>query len=195
MKTTIFRMLLRTLAPVMACVPLVAASMPILQVKNDILIGAKNVVVNEQNYDVTFTGGSCTEAFGTCGLSSFYFRDFETAQAASQALVDQVFVNGSAGMFDKDSSLTNGCQTYASYCNVLTPVAMDGSVVIGATAMNYSGGARSEIVQKFYRYADDAWPNLSYARWMPALAEVPEPNSVALIGIAFATMSLFRRRR
>ena len=76
-----------------------------------ILTGASDVNVNGTLYDVAFVDGSCATLFSPFCLfeSAFTFPTFADAEAAAQALLDQVFLNVSAGRFDTHPELTNGC--------------------------------------------------------------------------------------
>jgi hypothetical protein len=95
----------------------------ILVTQGDQLIGADNVNVNGVLYDARFVEGTCEEVYGSCIQSSFTFTDSPTAFAASEALVNDVFVDGPAGMFDSSPILTLGCDI-ADRCDALTPYSL-----------------------------------------------------------------------
>ena len=93
---------------------------PTLQVNaSGILTGAKNVDVGGTLYDVAFTDGTCDSLFSGCTISGFTFKTELAAKTAGQALLDQVFIDGSQGMFDT-SPLTNGC-TDSLVCTAIIP--------------------------------------------------------------------------
>jgi len=103
----------------------------VLDIQGGVLMGAENVNVNGSLYDVSFQDGTCFNLFDGCNDSSdfpFPVADatLETIQSsnaylAAQALLDQVFLNTSLGLFDTDPTLTNGC-TYWRGCFVYTPI-------------------------------------------------------------------------
>ena len=85
------------------------------------LIGATGVNVQGSIYDVAFVEGTCVDLFSDCDSpSDFAFTTKATADAASYALLDQVFV----GDFDTSPWRTFGC-IGSSPCNVLTPYGAD----------------------------------------------------------------------
>ena len=87
-----------------------------LNVQNGQLVGASGVVVDGRTFDVTFTTGSCVNLMTGCDdATDFAFTGQMQAQAASQSLLDQVFLNG----FDSDPASTMGCEM-SGYCRVLT---------------------------------------------------------------------------
>jgi hypothetical protein len=84
-----------------------------------ILTGATDVNVGGTLYDVEFVDGTCVALFDGCdSANDFDFSTEADALAASQALLDQVFVNTAQGSFDSDPSLTFGC---SSTCFASTP--------------------------------------------------------------------------
>lgn len=92
------------------------------------LIGAKNVDVNGMLYDVEFAAGNCVEIFDGCDeLSDFTFNTEELAGAASQALLNQVFINDEVGFHRLMSELTLGC--FGATCNVYTPYNLEGDTL------------------------------------------------------------------
>ena len=202
-----------------------AAAAPVLQVSADgQLTGAQGVAVAGGLYDVEFVDGQCRDAIlgsfsGTpqceVTLTSFAFSNPAGAVAASQALLDQVFVddavvNGNTYDFDSDPSLTAGCET--DRCSVFTPY-----------FVTYWVGYESMFILKIYTVVDLAYatnqslgadtvtpylqlktsettvgvPDRVWARWKPAAA-VPEPSSLALFGAGLAAWLAarsFRRAR
>ena len=76
-----------------------------------ILTGATGVNVNGTLYDVTFVDGSCVSLFDGCdSVSDFDFSSADDAGDASQALLNQVFLDGPDGNFDSaPQELTFGC--------------------------------------------------------------------------------------
>lgn len=84
------------------------AAMPI--VVDGTLRGATGVEVAGSVYDVEFVEGSCSSLFAGCDEDSdFLFTDRATAGLAAGALLDQVFIDGDAGLFDSNPELTHGC--------------------------------------------------------------------------------------
>src|SRR4051794_24777742 len=74
------------------------------------LTGATGVTLGGATYDVTFADGTCAALFGGCDdLADFTFTAQADAQAAAQALLDQVLIDGGAGQFDTDFAATLGC--------------------------------------------------------------------------------------
>jgi hypothetical protein len=91
--------LILTLA--LACAPGVSAAT--LTVTGGILTGATNVDVGGSFYDVVFVDGTCAAVFNGCDdPTDFIFPTSATAVAASQALIDQVFLDGPLGQFDSN---------------------------------------------------------------------------------------------
>jgi hypothetical protein len=91
---------------------------------NGVLTGANNVSVDGTLYNVSFGDGSCNSLFNNCAASSFAFSTSAAALKASQALLDQVLVDGPSGKFDTVTDKIKGC-TYSDYCIVFTPYSTD----------------------------------------------------------------------
>ena len=78
-----------------------ASAATILVNANGQLTGATGVNVQGTLYDVSFTDESCVTVYEGCDeVSDFLFTTQSAATAASQALLDQVFVDGPSGLFD-----------------------------------------------------------------------------------------------
>lgn len=86
-------------------------------VTNGKLLGATGVLVNGSSYNVSFVDGTCAALFSGCDQNTdFVFQDSAAARAASQALLDQVFL----GIYDTNPELTSGCSS-TSTCTAFTP--------------------------------------------------------------------------
>lgn len=103
----------------------------VLNIDNGTLKGATGVNVNGNLYDVSFQDGTCVDLFNGCNESSDFFfsvpdESLDTlvnseAAKASQALLDQVFIDSNLGQFDSEQFLTFGCNN-GNICSVVTPV-------------------------------------------------------------------------
>ena len=103
------------------------------------LQGADGVIIGNMAYSVQFIDGTCANLFNGCDqLSDLDFPSVQSATAAAQALLDQVFVNGPFGSFDSQPSLTRGCEL-PSECNLLIPYELSPGFANGAAAVNGSG--------------------------------------------------------
>ncbi|MEM8985594.1 MAG: hypothetical protein AAGC95_02630 [Pseudomonadota bacterium] len=102
------------------------------------LVGANNVNVLGNLYNVTFDDRSCNELFDGCDPSKFVFVGLENSQAAGQALLDQVFLDTMQGAFDTSPNLTVGCESLV-VCTVLIPFQFP----------NVTGGVISSEVDNF----------------------------------------------
>jgi hypothetical protein len=168
-----------------------------------ILTGARNVVVNGTLYDVDFVDGTCVELFSGCDAASdFPFRVSGLAVAASQALLDFVFIDGPAGSFDSDTRITRGC-SLPTVCRVDTP-RRSGTDVAGnlavtvAYAFNGNGRAYVDVAGygvSFLASADKGLaPEQVYAVWTSV---VPEPHAwsylAAGLPLVMSTLSIEER--
>jgi hypothetical protein len=171
-----------------------ASASLILNITNGILTGAQGVNVNGLLYDVTFQDGTCDSLFNNC--NSFTFTDLATANMASQALLDTVFIDTASGLFDSNVTLTTGC-AYPVICNVFTPYASSTDRVSVSYASNASsnidGIFSTTLSRQTNTTIDDAGV---YAVWKPASTAVPEPASLPLVVAGlFGTLILQKRRR
>src|SRR5262245_20131856 len=85
-------------------------ALPILQVNGSgILTGALGVQVGSSLFNVQFVEGSCNSLFNSCNPASFNFPSLSLADAASSALLMDVFIDSVLGDFDSHPELTFGC--------------------------------------------------------------------------------------
>ena len=83
------------------------------------LMGASDVLVDGNLYDVQFLDGTCIDLYNGCDeASDFTFQTEASAILASQALRDQVFDDWSPSAFQTNPALTNGCQPASVTCFV-----------------------------------------------------------------------------
>ena len=185
--------------------PLAAHSIPTLQVNGDgQLLGATGVDVGGTLWDVVFSDGEWDYSSGT-GLPA---STKEEADLFSQALLGQVLLDSSLGQFDSDPETANGCFNL-NVCIFYTPYFVDGVNTYFSLAFNQSP---STTLEDFVRdvpgilgltgdFGDAT--NWTLGVWTLSSSEpppepptsVPEPGTLALLGIGLFSMSLIRRRR
>jgi hypothetical protein len=170
----------------------------ILVDSNGQLTGANDVQIGSGFFNVEFIDSSCNLIFGDCIPANFDFDNLADAQAAAQALLDQVFLDGPLGNFDSDPGLTAGCEG-SSICFAIIPVELNLSqgTFFGAFSIN-NNGARNDVVdQSTFAItgvgSDFALSSFNtFARFTPT--QVPAPATAWLLVIGFAYSILKRRK-
>ena len=178
----------------MAMAPVAVLATPILDVDSSgRLNGASNVEVSGSFYDVEFRLGDCRTLFDGCSESSFTFTTLAAANAASAALLEQVFIDSAIGNFDSRPDLTNGC-TSIFLCAALTPYELGFGVrysIAENSAYEFSDRL-SRAESGFTLDRDDT----VWTVWRASATPIPEPSALSLLVfglLAFVCMS--RRRR
>jgi hypothetical protein len=180
---------------VVCAIPLHAA--PVLQITGGVLTGAKGVEVSGVLYDVEFKDGTCVALFSGCNqVSDFVFQSQVAAAAAAQALLNSVFLDSAFGQFDSQPALTNGCSN-ASQCLANIPFETDGLSVLGSAAGNMvlEGSDSLWNSNTDIDFGTAAINYFTYAIFSRAAIAIPEPGSLALIGLGFAALIAVRKRK
>jgi hypothetical protein len=161
---------------------------------NGILTGATGVLVEGAYYDVTFVDGSCINLFSGCNESSdFNFTTQNSAVAAAQAILDQVFI----GMYDENPYITFGCRINTGACGVTIPYLIGSSSVTASTAWNYIQEEDDRIQRGRLLTPSDDFTRLNwnYAIFSPSVpTEVPESSHMILLSIGLIALLLNRKR-
>jgi hypothetical protein len=170
-----------------------------LDVRAGVLFGAEGVIVDGMSYDVSFGDGSCISLFSGCDEpADFVFTDPQRSISANLAVLEQVLIDGPAGLFDSNPGLTNGCYDTAN-CFILSPVeARNTNGFVSTSIRNRSGsladvwtGYGSGPTRDWYSGDYPDYPAMTRANqsrafmvWTEAPRPVPIPGAVWLFGSA-----------
>jgi hypothetical protein len=175
------------------------------------LIGASGVIVNGNTYDVEFQTGSCIDLYNDCDdpVADFTFQSEADANAASQAILDQVWFGIDLAAFLTGEVLGDdwlGCDADGIFgiCQALTPWNLDPSlspftVRIRAAFISFDAGSfGSEVASGLS--GGTAEPGAGYhgagsvyAVW--SVGSVPEPGTGLLMGLGLLGVSVSNRRQ
>jgi len=170
-----------------------------LNVSGGILFGATGVDVLGTSFDVTFVDGSCVDLYSGCDeAADFDFTDAASAQAAAQALLDDVFIDSADGLFDTHPELTLGCgDTFA--CFTLIPY---GGLLISqfdAAVFRNRVSDSNDAVFLGNQNAITDWAlnnGINFAHFTPTPTDsIPEPSTFLLLGSGVMGLIAYRHRR
>jgi hypothetical protein len=161
------------------------------------LMGASDVLVDGNSYDVQFLDGTCADFYSGCDdVSDFTFQTSLAAILASQALLTQVFLDGVLGNFDSTPWLTNGCEAGPSQCTVAAPYTLPSSTSVRWLGPRNLPGTASDpaaVTGTSHPSLFDSTtsPQQVWSVWTP----VPEPSTALLLSLGLTGLAAQGRRR
>lgn len=157
------------------------------------LRGAKGVDVGGTFFDVVFSDG----AYINYPITLFTTK--EAADAASAALLSQVFIN----VYDTVPRLTRGCENAFS-CNIETPYAYDPVDQEYSLSRAFNGGAltlgghifEDAVIHAYALSSEGTSAATTLARWTPSalISAVPEPETYAMFLAGLGLLGAVSRR-
>jgi hypothetical protein len=165
------------------------------------LLGASGVDMDGSLYGVEFLDGTEFALYdGSDDMSGFTFQALAAAILASQALLDQVFLDDADGKFDSVPSRTNGCDVEAFSCNAFSPFGY--RPIANGTGFVETQLSRNGDSTSFDEGAEpstnvEVEPDQSFnsggtfAAWTPA----PEPTTALLLSFGLTGLSWAGGRR
>nr|WP_321398931.1 PEP-CTERM sorting domain-containing protein [uncultured Desulfobacter sp.] len=183
------------------------------------LMGAYDLEVNGEYFDVEFVDDSAYNIFFNTLTSKyeFLFTTSELASAASQALLDYVFIDIPAGgLYDTYPSLTNGIDNTPIYaCFAITPYQYSTFDINGyiiseeisyRVAVNSQNESQDTIVDGLSFWPLGLTPQVDltgnastvYAIWSESTHHqppVPAPTTILLLGSGLLTLVGLNRKK
>ncbi|MEM9086537.1 MAG: PEP-CTERM sorting domain-containing protein [Pseudomonadota bacterium] len=159
------------------------------------LQGADYVDVGGALYNVRFLNGACSALFDGCNeFGDFAFNSQADAQAAAQALLDQVFVNSPLGAFDDQPELTFGCE-FGRVCRALIPFEPVNNRVRVARSQNGDTPGRDRIRIRTIQNSFNSDNGANSRDVFAVFTAIPEPSTwlVLTLGL-FGIGGLLRRK-
>ncbi len=162
------------------------------------LIGATDIeIAGFGTYNVFFEDGSCAELFSGCDeITDFAFNDLDQVRAASQALLDQVFIDSDLWLLDTDPTLTRGCEDDAK-CISFIPYKFYNNWVIGKNLINAnleSGDKPGYATNLGIDQSIAVRSNTTFAIFIKVV-QVPAPPSLLLFSSALIFLVSLKRKQ
>jgi len=182
----------------------------ILQIEpgTGLLTGATGVLVDGTLYDVSFQDGTCNSVLSGCAPEDLVFQSGASALAASQALLDQVFLGENlgdpslGGFFDSQPGLTRGCPLGAyNVCLAITPYGfLNGAELLYGIATNYgtsSGQTDLASLGGFNVTFDTSNDGIEvFAVWsLSHVSPVPEPSTYSMLLAGLGLIGFMVRKK
>jgi hypothetical protein len=119
------------------------------------------------------------------------FNDPFDSRAASQALIDQIFLDGPSGDFDSNPALTNGCEDAVS-CVLSSPHTLDVPTAL-ENLVSWTENWHTEVWDaagsSLIVHDGTTWYSITTGTWA-VFTLVPEPGSNALATAALVTLGV-----